>query len=862
MSITINKTHFQDIFIDALIDPLFGLDVDYTVMVWNDAMVELSGLDSADVLGKTIFEIFSIAKEGLVTKFLTNKSVSQFIEINGSEFRTIINQIDKDNQCVGYRGGLYSVNQGILKTLPREYLVDVIKDSPISTVVFNPDGSIMYSNNSYIKMWKLGAEDLNFLNYKYNIFLDKQLEEQGLMPYVKSAFSGESHKSPVFKYSFNTSAVGRTGTDHVNWLLANIFPILSTSGEVAYVVLNFTDVGEKYKLEVAVKESQKRLELALEGGGLGTWDWDMITGKIVYNDRWAEMIGYNLNEVYELTWESLLHPDDRESSIEKLNGLVNGEIEFYECEFRLKTKDGNWHWILDRGKVVEHGKNGEPLRLAGTHIDINERKLSTEKAKENSAKYRRLVDNAPIGIAIVVDEKLVYVNNSLVQMGGVENKEDVIGAPVRSFIPDDERYKTFVERYNLVVNKGENAPLYTTQFKNIQGKIFDVEVVSIPVDFGGTPAMQVLINNISDRNVALDELAKNKELLYQLFQNSPMGIVMLDENFNISSINKGFEKIFGFNIGELKGHSLNDFIVSPELFEESQRLNDSALKGEIDYFESYRYNKAGEKIPVLIHALPVVDRGIHIGIYGIYIDIGQRLKAEEELQTRNLELDNFVYKVSHDLRAPLASILGLINLTKLEGEKTDKEYYIDLMEGQVLKLDHFIRDILSHSKNLKMSVSSDQIDFQEIVQQCFDDLGYLDGAASVVRNINIENGEFLNDKWRISEIFRNLISNAIKYRNQDATESIIGIDIKVDHEGCDIIVADNGIGIPEDKLPYVMEMFYRGTESSDGSGIGLYIVQKAVDKVKGRLSIESVPNEGTSINIWLPSIGILEEPNL
>ena len=393
-------------------------------------------------------------------------------------------------------------------------------------------------------------------------------------------------------------------------------------------------------------------------------------------------------------------------------------------------------------------------------------------------------------------------------------------------------------------------------------KFFDVEVVSIPIDFEGKPAMQVLINNISDRNVALDELTKNKELLYQLFQNSPMGIVMLDEDFNISSINKGFEKIFGFNIDELKGNSLNDFIVSPELVEESQRLNDSALKGEIDYFESFRFNKAGEKIPVLIHALPVVDRGMNIGVYGIYIDIGQRLKAEEELQTRNLELDNFVYKVSHDLRAPLASILGLINLTKLEGEKTDKEYYIDLMEGQVQKLDHFIRDILSHSKNLKMSISSDQIDFQEIVQKCFDDLGYLNGTASVVRKINIESGEFLNDKWRISEIFRNLISNAIKYRNQDAAENIIDIDIRINVDGCDITVADNGIGIPEDKLPHVMEMFYRGTESSDGSGIGLYIVQKAVDKVKGRLSIESVPKEGTSINIWLPSIRNLEEPNL
>ena len=390
-----------------------------------------------------------------------------------------------------------------------------------------------------------------------------------------------------------------------------------------------------------------------------------------------------------------------------LNAVIDGEIDFYECEFRLKTKDGNWKWIHDRGKVVERTKEGDALRLAGTHIDINDRKLSAEKARNNDAKYRQLVDNAPIGIAIIADEKLVYVNNELARIGGVKNKEDVIGAPSKNFVPAGDRYEVFMERYSLVVDKGEKAPLYTTQLKSVTGKVIAVEVVSIPIDFEGKPAMQVLLNDISERELALDELAKSRELLHQLFENSPMGIVLLDKEFNVKSVNKGFERIFGFKREEVEGKSLTDFIISAELMEEAQRLNDSAIKGEMDYFESYRFNKAGEKVPVIIYALPVMDNQKHIGIYGIYIDIRQRLEAEDELKTRNLELDNFVYKVSHDLRAPLASILGLINLTKLEGEKPDKEYYIDLMEGQVLKLDHFIHDILSHSKNLKMSVASD-----------------------------------------------------------------------------------------------------------------------------------------------------------
>ena len=180
------------------------------------------------------------------------------------------------------------------------------------------------------------------------------------------------------------------------------------------------------------------------------------------------------------------------------------------------------------------------------------------------------------------------------------------------------------------------------------------------------------------------------------------------------------------------------------------------------------------------------------------------------------------------------------------------------MEGQVNKLDHFIRDILSHSKNLKMSVSTDKIDFEEIVLKCFEDLSYLKATSKVVRKISISEGEFYSDKWRINEIFRNLIGNAIKYRNTEAkAENIVDVNISIDEKGSNIVVTDNGIGIAEDKLPHVMEMFYRGSESSDGSGIGLYIVQKAVEKIEGSLEIESKPNEGTKFKIWLPTLSNL-----
>jgi PAS domain S-box-containing protein len=848
---------YQDIVLDAIKEPIFAIDTNHRIVVWNQAISELTKLSSSIVLETPIDSYFSFQNNDFESKLSAGQSITGLVVVNKLEFRILLEPIVKEDELVGFKGGLYEENDAFLKAVQREYLEEVINASPMSAVIFNLDGSIMYSNNAHRKMWNLGEEDMVFLNRKYNLFLDEQLKKQGLMPFIESAFKGEVHRSPVFNYSFYSSKLGRSAEEEGHWLIAHIFPIRDDEGKVINVVLNFIDATEHYDLEEAFKENKERLQLALQGGDLGSWDWNLDTGELIYNQTWAKMLGYELNEVYALTWENLLHADDKERAIQELGAVTQGQRDDYNSEYRLKTKDGKWKWILDRGKVVERSAQGKAIRITGIHIDINERKLNEEILSKSEEKYRRLLENAPIGIGIIANEKIVYINKELAKIGDVDTKDVIIGAPVKLFIPDDAGYKTFMERYRLVVEKGENAPLYTTQLRSFKGDIIDVEIASIPFTFDGQPAMQVLLHDISDRNKAISDLARSRGLLNQLFENSPMGIVLLDDSFMVTNLNKGFERIFGYNIDELKGKSLMDFIASPELLEEASGLNQSAIKGEIDHIESYRFNKSGEKVHVLIYALPVMEEDKHIGIYGIYIDIGQRINAEEELKTRNLELDNFVYKVSHDLRAPLASILGLINLTKLEETKNDQANYIELMEGQVNKLDYFIRDILSHSKNLKMSVSSEKIDFEEIVRKCFEDLSYLKATSNVVRKISISAAEFYSDKWRINEIFRNLIGNAIKYRNPEATENIVDVNISIDEEGCVIIVSDNGIGIAEDKIPHVMEMFFRGTEASDGSGIGLYIVQKAVEKIEGTLVIESKINKGTQFKICLPSLNHL-----
>jgi signal transduction histidine kinase len=180
--------------------------------------------------------------------------------------------------------------------------------------------------------------------------------------------------------------------------------------------------------------------------------------------------------------------------------------------------------------------------------------------------------------------------------------------------------------------------------------------------------------------------------------------------------------------------------------------------------------------------------------------------------------------------------------------------YIDIIGNKVEHLDHFIGDVLSHSKNLKMEVSVCKVDIEAIVENTFKELNYLQGAKEMRRSFKIDGIDFYSDPWRVSEIFRNLISNAIKYRQlTTGIQSEINIKIHVDNMRADISFADNGIGIDETNLARIFEMFYRATEQSDGSGIGLYIVKNAVDKLNGQISVASRPGQGTRFNFILPN---------
>jgi signal transduction histidine kinase len=230
------------------------------------------------------------------------------------------------------------------------------------------------------------------------------------------------------------------------------------------------------------------------------------------------------------------------------------------------------------------------------------------------------------------------------------------------------------------------------------------------------------------------------------------------------------------------------------------------------------------------------------------------LKRNENLKKTNHELDSFVYKASHDLRAPLTSLLGLIEISKRETDPDTLKKFLTLQEKSIQKLDRYIVDILNISRNARMELQYEPVHFLEMLEQIFNQLQYIENCPRVKKTITVnENSLFVSDILRLNVVLSNLISNSIRYADLSKPESCIFITINITAEQAELTIWDNGIGIGEEHLRKVFNMFYRGTEINSGSGLGLYIVKETLQKIKGTITIRSEDRKYTEVKVLLPN---------
>ncbi len=260
---------------------------------------------------------------------------------------------------------------------------------------------------------------------------------------------------------------------------------------------------------------------------------------------------------------------------------------------------------------------------------------------------------------------------------------------------------------------------------------------------------------------------------------------------------------------------------------------------------------------------PWSEAEIKVAIENAFDLYHTRLQLKEkvaDLEKTNNELNRFVYSVSHDLRSPIASVLGLVKVSKLEVKDQVAQELFEKVDDSVHKLDMLVNNIIDYYKNSKAGEDISKIDFNHLVEDVKNHLhsGETENAFRLNSKVD-QKASFYGDYFRLRVVLSHLVANAIKFKKPDQEMAVIELSFSIDEEKASITVQDHGIGILQDHIEQIFKMFFRGKEDLAGSGLGLYIVKEALAKMGGKIDVESSPNKGAEFSIELPNLSPAED---
>ncbi|MGE5376379.1 MAG: PAS domain S-box protein, partial [Bacteroidota bacterium] len=290
------------------------------------------------------------------------------------------------------------------------------------------------------------------------------------------------------------------------------------------------DITERKRTGQILRENEERLRLSLQAANQGLYDLNVQTGEAVVNREYAEMLGYDFETFVETNdrWIERLHPDDRASVAKMYLDYVNGLLPEYRMEFRQRTREGGWKWILSLGKVIEHDPDGKPLRMLGTHTDITERRHAEEELRASEERYRNLVENMN-DIVMEVDAagNYLYVSPNYIKLSGYSAEEEMGGSAMKHVHPDD--LPTVMQKLGQAFRSERQTAVYRVQKKNGEWRWLETVGRPYPAPDGSTHLITV-VRDISERKRAEDALKRNEEVLRLFVEHSPASIAMFDRD--------------------------------------------------------------------------------------------------------------------------------------------------------------------------------------------------------------------------------------------------------------------------------------------------------------------------------------------
>ncbi len=653
--------------------------------------------------------------------------------------------------------------------------------------------------------------------------------------------------------------------------------LIKNEGRADYFVGSIRDITNEKIAEREKIESRNFLDNIINTVAAPIFVKDTNHQWVLVNQEFCNLTGSTKEELIGKS-DVDFWPADEAKVFMKIDKQVLRTGKTIVNEEKMTSPDGKLHDLLTV-KSVYKNENGKKF-IIGFITEITEIKKAQEKIKQLHANLEAVMESANESI-FAVDQNLNYTafnKHHQKVMKELYDADIKIGANKIQYLQKSKE-ASWVKSELQKALKGNHyysehslAHPYNGYIQTTYNPIMD--------DNAKVKGVAVFVQDITQRKQFEATIKSINSNLQAVMESTADRILALDTNYRYITFNQSHAESVRSQFGKSikAGDNVLDAL-PPSISQITKRENAKAFAGK--RFKSHLqlsnktiletsynpiYNDQGKVTGSALFVRDVTEsRRTEDRLKAMneeLINQNLQLAAQEdelkntlhELSERNFELDQLMYKTSHDLRSPLTSIMGLLNLANLDTDPTNTRLYLDKIKDRINKLDDFINSMLNYARVNRVELEMIPIDLEEVTKNSIKELEYLENfnKVKIVLSVKTNNLFFKTDKLRINIIFSNIISNAYKYYNP-ASDSFLKIKIEVGTGETKIEFRDNGIGIKPEHINKIFNMFYRATDRSQGSGLGMYIVKQAVEKLNGTISLKSEYGVGTRIKIILPN---------
>jgi PAS domain S-box-containing protein len=848
-------------------DAVLFVDTNYQIQFWNEASTKIYGYSRQEVMGRNIWEI---TRAELPEGTLQNALKTLFREGIWKEATThrrkdgtplqVMSTIRLCRNAQGEITGAIALMTDFTRIWQaeneRKYTEErfkaLVQNSLDIIAILKADGSRSYISPAAETILARSQAELA----SRNIFEDIHPEDLAM---VFSSFARilEEPETPVFGCIRYRHAQG----DYVS--LDCVATNRLTEPGIEGIIVNARDVTQRKRSEEKVLRNEAKLKALMQNSPDVMVILDAEGKRIYVSPSVEKVLGYKAEMLLDKPATDFIYPADIDQAHGNLQQILQHPGKVMRFEIRFRHANGHYLWLecIVTNLLQDPEVNGIVLN----NWDITERKEAEEEIRRSEERYKSLVQNSSDVILLLQpDGSRSYVSPSFETIFG-RRLQETLGKIVFEEVHPEDR-ELAIRVFSDLLAEPEKSVTVSVRVQHAEGHYLYMECVATNL-LADENVQAVVVNarDITERIRSQEIIRQSEQRLQAMIRHASDFITIIRPDGTRSYISDSVETILKISPDSLINKSVFENI-HPEDVEEVKNLFFYSIRHPDQPIRtSFRTRHPDSQQWMCLESLGsnLINEPSIQGIIMTSRDVTRQRETENELKTvleelkkRNFELDQYVYKVSHDLRAPLCSILGLTELIVLEEDNPESvQRYNDLIRLSTQKMDTYIRAVLSHSKVINVEMQVSRIDFHRIIQACMQEMSYMPNTSHITLTTTLETDEpFFSDEFRVTTLFKNFISNAIKYLNPQTEPNRLHIDVKISSRQAVIQFTDNGLGIDKAYQQKIFEMFFRANEKSDGSGLGLYIVRQTLEKLSGTVEVESEPGKGTRFTLTLPNL--------